>query len=384
MSVNNSDVPTRVASSRSTLKVDHFFEYDNRKSDQVSAPLLTAREGFNSSGRPVSRSYSFASLQSTDSPDAFVSPDVLDVLTAYEKHYDDQIQRRERLSVAIVFIIIWMILDIIMPLYNKLIYAGFGNAQQGFTYPLTVTEIQLLGTALLLLIYNWIEHIYYKKTFGAHRYWVFGPNFWLKIKETILPSLMFAAVLGLGNVGLSKIGANIHVLLKSSSMIWLLIFAFMFRSERPHIIAILLALIVTTGVTLLSINSVSDNRANWFPVLINLLSAVFTGLNIITIRMACERTKKPPLRMSVLEITAFKMTLTFLILLVPTILCETVFAEKLLHQPNVWTAFSHTDVAMILVILGGIVMTGLFQTCVVAITAHLKALSFGIIQEATL
>ena len=122
-------------------------------------------------------------------------------------------------------------------------------------------------------------------------------------------------------------------------------------------------------------------------------------------RRACVRTQKT-LRMSIVEITLLKMAMTTIMLLIPAILVETVFSKEILHEPNFWVAIIHQTWYLIAFIIGGIFVTALwgpivfcssildsnlpsplpsrYQTVTVALIAHVKAISAGIVQEIAL
>lgn len=91
--------------------------------------------------------------------------------------------RKFSLLLTIIYIIFYTVADLILPLYNKLLFQGFGR-EDGFHYPVTATMFQVAAVAVFLLIYCCIYHFYkvkVKKMNDDH--WVFNDwkIFWKKV-----------------------------------------------------------------------------------------------------------------------------------------------------------------------------------------------------------
>ena len=84
--------------------------------------------------------------------------------------------RKHSIYLTLIFASLFIIFDLILPLYNKSLYAGFGS-KGGFHYPVTTSLIQVGCTSLCLLIavvFNWII----KKWLGLpHPYFIFSGGF---------------------------------------------------------------------------------------------------------------------------------------------------------------------------------------------------------------
>jgi len=66
--------------------------------------------------------------------------------------------RKQSIFITLVFISIFICFDLILPLYNKSLYAGFG-AKGGFHYPVTTSLIQVGLTSCCLLFAVVANHI---------------------------------------------------------------------------------------------------------------------------------------------------------------------------------------------------------------------------------
>ncbi|KAG2388144.1 hypothetical protein C9374_000994 [Naegleria lovaniensis] len=207
--------------------------------------------------------------------------------------------------------------------------------------------------------------------------------FLLKVKELILVGFLFAGVIVLTNLGLDKASININVLLRTSSIFWIILLSFLIRSERPTLLQVMFALIVTSGAILLSLDvglGWSVHVSNIPAVVVNLASALCTGLMFVTMRFVVSRQEKyEHLRMNILEMTMVKMFIAALFMLIPALVMETIlpFADS---KPTVWQVM-FTRLDMFGLVLGGVLVTLIFQSSVLALTVYSKAISVGLIQQ---
>jgi len=196
-------------------------------------------------------------------------------------------------------------------------------------------------------------------------------------------SFLFACVIVLTNIGLDKASINVQVLLRTTSVFWITLLSFFLPKERPSLLQIIFTLIVTSGAILLSLDvglGWSVHTKNIPAVLINLASAMCTGFMFPCMRWVVSRQdKNPELRMTIMEMTMVKMFMAAGFILIPALAMETIvpFAEG---KQTVWQVmFTHLD--MLGLVMGGVLVTLMFQSAVLALTVHSRALSVGLIQQ---
>ena len=199
----------------------------------------------------------------------------------------------------------------------------------------------------------------------------------------MLVAFLFACVIVLSNLGLDKASINVNVLLRTTSIIWIIILSFLLRSERPSLLQVLFALLVTAGAVLLSLDvglGWSVKTTNIPAVIVNLASALCTGIMFVSMRFVVARQEKyEHLRMGLLEMTMVKMFMATLFIVIPALAMETIvpFADA---KVTVWQIL-FTKLDMLVMVLGGVLITLLFQGSILSLTVYSKALSVGIIQQ---
>ncbi|KAL9650447.1 hypothetical protein ABK040_004671 [Willaertia magna] len=292
------------------------------------------------------------------------------------------------LIVSSFFVVLFIIIDLILPLYNKSLFAGF-TSFPGFHYPVTSSAIQVGLTSIFLLVFIVCNHYILEKWLRIkNEYYLFRGGFklfFLKIKEMLLMSFLYAGVMVLTNIGLDKVSINVHVLLRTTSIIWIIIFSFFFHSERPSLLQVLFALFVVTGSILLSLDiglGWTIQKSNIVGVVINLASSLCTGMMYIAMRYVFKKMERQKeLKMTILEMTMVKMFLSFFFILITALIMETIIpAANHSKGPNVFVVlFSNPEVFFM--VLGGVFITLFFQSSVIAVTVHSKAISVGVLQQ---
>jgi UAA transporter family len=314
----------------------------------------------------------------------------------------------------------YFVLTVILPLFNRVMLKGwtrFDTVQiGGYPYPLTATWLQLLGSAVVLVVIDAAMHFFpntcqctqligrYRagpsvnenrddkhgsERRGAvldraqlalmRRSWVFQRD-WQAIKVKLwflLPvAATFAAVMALTNVGLFQIQVDLHLLLRSSEIIWVVAFAWLVIGERPSWKEMLCAAVMIGGTVMLSIDWSDDDSndltLNPWPLIINLGSTVVGGLMLVLLRRACVNLSQIDPTITIIEITAIKMIFATLFVLPFSIALE----------PKGWAAFSMVFDDTMILVLGGVVLTMVYQTVVVALTTFTLATTVGILAQA--
>jgi len=146
-------------------------------------------------------------------------------------------------------------------------------------------------------------------------------------------------------------------------------------SEKPSLLQIIFSLLVASGAILLSLDlSLGwSEEKNILGVIINLCSSFFSGAMTVLLRKICIKTES--LKMSVIEITMFKMLISSLFILIPSIILETI-----LTHPNFWQSII-SQWGMSFLIVAGVLITLAYQSSVVALTSQSKAISVGTLHQ---
>ena len=83
--------------------------------------------------------------------------------------------RKNSIFLTLLFILLFIIFDLILPLYNKSLFAGFGTDGGGFHYPVTTSFIQVFLTSVILLMAVSLNRFIKVKLLGLHDpYFVFS------------------------------------------------------------------------------------------------------------------------------------------------------------------------------------------------------------------
>ena len=133
----------------------------------------------------------------------------------------------------------------------------------------------------------------------------------------IIVSFLFACVITLSNLGLDKVQINIHILLRATSLCWVIVFSFFLKSENPTLISIIFAFLVGIGAILLTIDQTTGFylQNNYLGVIINLVSSFCSGVMYVALRFTIKKTEK--LKMTIIEVIFYKI-FNFLIRLLHT------------------------------------------------------------------
>mmetsp|Transcript_253 Transcript_253/g.825 ORF Transcript_253/g.825 Transcript_253/m.825 type:complete len:424 (-) Transcript_253:1609-2880(-) len=340
-----------------------------------------------------------------------------------------------------LFTLLYVISDLLLPLYNKTLFSNLTvdtDKHDSFHYPTMITLTQLGGISLIIVSLwivfklcrlivldwigtwlimigkkygiSWVEQLETK--FGLHRashhnavgldgrrcYALHEDSyddldlllnedrippikmFFMKVKELALVSVAFAAVITLSNLGLDKVSLNVHVLLRTTTIFWIVILSFCLKNERPTFLQIFFTLFVVCGACLLSMDAVLEHwklkSSNIPGIAINLISAFCSGVMGVSLRSACLKVQKPPFNMSIMEITAFKLSMASILMTIPALILDVAIA-----RPTFFEAFFSMFTLMAPLLLGGIVVTALYQSAVVALTSRTRALSVGVVHQ---
>jgi hypothetical protein len=65
------------------------------------------------------------------------------------------------LIMIVIFISLYIASDLMLPLYNKLLFKGFGS-QEGFHFPVSTSVVQVFSVGLILFIFEISKYLVFK------------------------------------------------------------------------------------------------------------------------------------------------------------------------------------------------------------------------------
>ncbi|EAL72943.1 hypothetical protein DDB_G0268708 [Dictyostelium discoideum AX4] len=165
-------------------------------------------------------------------------------------------------------------------------------------------------------------------------------------------SICFAAVMILTNVGIQKIPVDYHVVFKSTNIIWVVLFSILINKEKPSIYEYVSIGLLMAGTILVSLAFADQSVDSWVPIVINLLGSFAESLSIV-----------------VLKWTLVQGSIGIFI---PMLIVEGVKGFKVLSsvsQHQIW------------LLVAGIFVTMVFQTCTVWLSKSMYSTTVGVISQ---
>ncbi|KAJ9101762.1 hypothetical protein QFC21_003101 [Naganishia friedmannii] len=147
-------------------------------------------------------------------------------------------------AVTGIFVMLWYLFATLLSLYNKWM---FSPEYYGFSYPLFVTCIHMVVQFTLATIVRqvWSDRFKPKETPGREDY----------IKGIIPTAVATGMDIGLSNLSLKTISLTLYTMCKSSSLIFVLGFAFLFKLEAYSLRLVFVIGFITFGVFLMVFNA---------------------------------------------------------------------------------------------------------------------------------
>ncbi|TIB27593.1 hypothetical protein E3P78_00024 [Wallemia ichthyophaga] len=141
--------------------------------------------------------------------------------------------------INLIYISLWYTFAFSLSVYNKWI---FSVSQSSFPFPLFMTSWHMLM--------QWILSFIGLKIFPALK--TNEPMTLLDYSKRIIPCAVATALdIGLSNLSLKSITLTFYTMCKSSSLIWVLFFAFLFKLESPSLSMAVIIVIIAIGVVLM-------------------------------------------------------------------------------------------------------------------------------------
>ncbi|TIB97421.1 TPT-domain-containing protein [Wallemia mellicola] len=136
----------------------------------------------------------------------------------------------------LLYIVLWYLFAFSLSLYNKWIFSS------SFPFPLFMTSWHMLMQWLLSwMLLSILPSLRTTTNLSTIEY----------VKKIVPCSLSTALDIGLSNLSLKTITLTFYTMCKSSSLIWVLLFAFIFRLEKPSFSIAGIILVIAVGVIMM-------------------------------------------------------------------------------------------------------------------------------------
>ncbi len=168
------------------------------------------------------------------------------------------------------------------------------------------------------------------------------------------------------NSSLQMTSVNLHVILRMTTIVWVVLLAFLIQRERPTLIALLCCAGLAVGTVLSSLSFKSPFGDEAGPILLTLLSSLLQGCMIVSTRVALTTL---PASLSPLEAVAIKMCIATL-LFTPVALGLDVQG---------WALLAGSPVKARALVACGILVTALFASLQVLLQSLTGAIAVGVL-----
>lgn len=306
----------------------------------------------------------------------------LDTLLPEGEHYQEEPLRDEKREAIFKVIFtasctaVWLILATAMPFYNKATFGAYlRDPGHNPSQALTPTLIEMLGASLLLILLEVVRHRVAVRM-GKGKSWIGTVSLMpRKILWMFLPALFYAGVMGTTNTSLQLTNVNLHVILRTSVIVWVVLLSFFFRAERPSWITLICCAGLTAGTILSSVtfgDSFSPGQNATGAILLTLSSSVIQAGMIVSMRIGL--TSLGDTISSPLEAVALKMIMASLMLVPIALVLDVGGWERLGNGPASAHAFvacgaiitaAFAGLQVLLQSLAGAVSIGLLGMCVI-------------------
>ncbi|CED84726.1 tpt-domain-containing protein [Phaffia rhodozyma] len=180
-----------------------------------------------------------------------------------------EIERRKKMywretAITAFFVLLWYGFSTLLSLYNKWV---FGVKYFAFPFPMFMTFCQMIVQFVLASIVRFTMPQKFKPPYNPS-----VRDYGYRLVPT---GISTAGDIGLSNLSLKTISLSLYTMCKSSSLIFVLFFAFLFHLERFSWKLILVITLITTGVILMAFNTTAVSLPG---ILMVLTASVLGGL----------------------------------------------------------------------------------------------------------
>ncbi|KAL0220034.1 hypothetical protein P9112_005687 [Eukaryota sp. TZLM1-RC] len=262
----------------------------------------------------------------------------------------------------------YLSIGIAMPFYNYALFHSKGKVLPGFPFPITSTLLQLLGVVLVLSIIGLFRKL------PSHRR-AFGRLFMQRLSILWPASLSQAVNIVLMNTGLFMLDVSLHVLLRASEIVWVVVLSLCFKKERPTLKVVLSCLVTLIGTCFIVLHIVSIkgiSGGTMTALIVHFFTTILSALNIVSFRVLSTKLKTCLIHpIDATELTILNLT-TMSILIIPCVAIWERDAISTLFKPNP---------ALWIMLSAGLVITSLYKLSFTALITHTTAITVGVVAQ---
>ncbi|KAL0213579.1 hypothetical protein RCL1_007205 [Eukaryota sp. TZLM3-RCL] len=263
---------------------------------------------------------------------------------------------------------LYLFIGILLPFYNHLLFHSSGKVFPGFPFPIAATWLQLSGVVLVLSILS-----YFRKLASEQK--AFGRFFWSRVFVMWPVIFTQATNIMLMNTGLFMLDVSLHVLLRASEIVWVVLFSSLSKKERPSkklLLACFVCLFGTLLIVLHIINEKGIKKPTIMALIVHFLTTVMSALNIVLFKvLSTKMNTQVPYKIDSVELTRLNLFCQCFVILPCILLFEPAAFPTLLHpNPKLW------------VMLGaGLLLTSVYKLSFVALILHTRAITVGVVAQ---
>lgn len=191
---------------------------------------------------------------------------------------------------TVIYILGWYIFSLSISLYNKWM---FGPGLD-FRFPIIITSFHQLClfimSGLMLYIFPHYRPNLGKKTFKS----LFDMDFISYAKQIVPCSVASAGDIGLSNLSIMFVSLSLYTMLKTSSLIFVLLFGLLFKLEKFHWKLVIIVMVMTALVVLMVLKPLDDTDDSTTGILLVLLAAMMSGLRWSFTQLLLKNNKHTP------------------------------------------------------------------------------------------
>ncbi|KAK9468037.1 triose-phosphate transporter family-domain-containing protein [Lipomyces arxii] len=210
----------------------------------------------------------------------------------------------KKIAINIGFILLWYTFSLSLSLYNKWMFSG---KHLDFRFPLFATSVHMVTQTLLagLVLYAVPK---FRPTRESRMPWR------TYITHVGSCGIATGADIGLGNMSLRFITLAFYTMVKSSNLVFVLLFAFIFKLERPNLKLIGIIGIMTAGVVMMV---ASETEFVLIGFILVLIAAMLSGFRWSLTQILLKRNEATSNPFATIFYLAPVMCVTLLLLAIP-------------------------------------------------------------------
>jgi len=185
-------------------------------------------------------------------------------------------------------------------------------------------------------------------------------------------SVCFGAVMILTNIGVDIAPVNYHVVFKSTNIIWIVLFSILINKEKPSFFEYISIATLMAGALMVGWVFASSNKSSFVPIFINLLSSFFEAFTVVLLKWSCSYLYRYDDTISVIEISLFKVVQGSFVVFIPMVIKE---------RFHGFAALGDIPSKTIWLLVIGIFVTMVYQTCMVCLSKSFYSTTIGIIGQ---